>query len=193
MRVPEELVAFIAFSKSSFYLPAYEISRSCRTASRFKPNGFKSSLPVAVVLRRCACWMCLSLGCWRRSGEGLASGTAVAKAYLLRWNAFSRAHCKDTIPNIQNKYSQERNCAATVPISTFMFLWAIIIFLWSACLFCCRKIGGPNVGIDRSLTDTCWTIWLEVLVEVDLPQVALQLLGVLGVYSIITCTLCAEG
>ncbi len=31
--------------------------------------------------------------------------------------------------------------------------WAIFIFLWSVCLFCCRKLGGPNVGIystDRS-------------------------------------------
>ncbi len=62
-------------------------------------------------------------------------------------------HCKDTIPKIRNKYSQERNCATTVPILTLMFQWAIDIF-WSACLFCCRKIGGPNVELYRSLTDT---------------------------------------
>jgi len=63
-------------------------------------------------------------------------------------------HCKDTIPKTRNKYSQERNCAATVPIPTSMFLWAIYmyIFFWSVSLFCCRKIGGPNVGIYRSLT-----------------------------------------
>ncbi len=39
------------------------------------------------------------------------------------------------------------HCAATVPIPRFMFLWAIYIFLWSVCLFCCREIY-------RSLTDT---------------------------------------
>ncbi len=64
-------------------------------------------------------------------------------------------HCKDTIPKIRNKYSQERNCAATVSIPSLMFLLAIYIFLWSVCPFCCRKLSGPNVGIcTRSLTDT---------------------------------------
>jgi hypothetical protein len=46
----------------------------------------------------------------------------------------------------------------TVPTPTFMFLWAIYIFLWSVCLFCCRKVGGPNVGIysiDRPQTHEC--------------------------------------
>ncbi len=52
---------------------------------------------------------------------------------------------------IRNKYSQQRHCAATVSIPTFMFLWAIYVFLGSVCLFCCRKIGGPDVGINRSL------------------------------------------
>jgi hypothetical protein len=60
-------------------------------------------------------------------------------------HARAYAHCKDTIPEIQNKYSQERNCAATVPIPTSMFLWAIYIFLWSVCLFCCRWALRGNI------------------------------------------------
>ncbi len=61
---------------------------------------------------------------------------------------------KDTMPKIRNKYSQKRTCVASFPIPTFMFRWAIYIFSRSVCLFCCGKIGGPIVGIYKSLTDT---------------------------------------
>jgi hypothetical protein len=71
-------------------------------------------------------------------------------------------HCKDTIPKIRNKYSQERNCVASVPISIFMCLWAIYIFPCSVCLFCCKKIYGPILGIYKLLTDTrMWTLGLR--------------------------------
>ncbi len=43
-----------------------------------------------------------------------------------------------------------------------MFLWAVYIFPGSVCLFCCRKKGGPNLGIYRSLTDTwMWKLGLR--------------------------------
>ncbi len=88
--------------------------------------------------------------------------------YTLQHNAKSMSmqgytlHCKDTIPKIQNKYSQIRNYVASVPISTFIWLWAIYIFPRSVCLFCCRKICRSILGIYKSLTDTwMWKLRLR--------------------------------
>ncbi len=65
-------------------------------------------------------------------------------------------HCKEPIPKIQNKYSQKRNCAATVPISTFICLWAIYIFPPLICLTCCRKYVDQSCEyINRSQTHEC--------------------------------------
>ncbi len=91
--------------------------------------------------------MWLRLVVIRSSGNLVKSPHGVRKIHL-KW---LWPHCKDTIPKIRNKYSQKRNCTATVPILTFMFLWEIYKFPWSVCLFCCRKcVDRSWEYIDRS-------------------------------------------
>jgi hypothetical protein len=60
---------------------------------------------------------------------------------------YNWAHCKE----IWIYVFQKRNCAASVPISTLMCLWAIYLFPRSAHLFSCSRIGRPVRGIYKSL------------------------------------------
>ncbi len=87
---------------------------------------------------------------------------------LFSWNfclflfSVQEVHCKEKKPKLRNKYFQKRNCAVTVPISTFLCLWANYIFPRSICLCCYRKICEPILGIYKSLTDKwMWKLGLR--------------------------------
>ncbi len=69
---------------------------------------------------------------------------------------FSHSTLQRQMPKIWNKYSQKGNIRASVPVSTFMCLWANYIFSRWVCLFCWRKyVDRSWEYINRSQTHEC--------------------------------------
>ncbi len=59
-------------------------------------------------------------------------------------------HCKETIYRKFETNIPRKGTARDYSPNAYI-LWAIYLFLWSVCLFCCRKISGPNVDSGNIL------------------------------------------
>ncbi len=79
--------------------------------------------------------------------------------YALYESSSSAVPCVCTVPKIRFMHFQRWNCAASFPIPTFMYLWAIYLFPGLVFLFSCSKICRRILGIYKSFTNTWMWKW----------------------------------
>jgi hypothetical protein len=94
---------------------------------------------------------CLLLNSWIVQGFENHRFILTIEERFIAYNPVS--YILQTATKIRFMYSQKWHCAASFPISTFIYLWKIYTFPRSFLLFCASN-RGPIVGIYKSLRET---------------------------------------